>query len=158
MCETLTAIPRPTAWRGVPRVPTRYAAMRVLPWPGVSAWPAPSAAAVRRASNARIGVAGALRRMSGIAPSPPGTLAVDEAADESDEDPAGAPPVARGVVVPAGVAAPDVDDPGRTVAVATSMGPIGSASGTSSAGRVGPPGDAVNDTDRTLGAPPRPVG
>src|SRR5215470_1867613 len=41
--------PRISACRAVPREPTREAATTVLPWPGSSAWNAPSAAATRSA-------------------------------------------------------------------------------------------------------------
>ena len=37
VCDTLTAAPSPMAWRAEPRVPTRYAAINVLPCPGVRA-------------------------------------------------------------------------------------------------------------------------
>ena len=43
MAETMT--PRSTASTGRPRVPTRYAAMTVLPCPGASACPAPNSSA-----------------------------------------------------------------------------------------------------------------
>ncbi len=56
MCEMLTDSPSPSACRPVPLVPTRYAAISVLPWPGVSAWPAPSAAAVISETRITIGV------------------------------------------------------------------------------------------------------
>ena len=56
VCDTLTDSPSPTAWSGVPRVPTRYAAISVLPCPGVRAWPAPSAAAVSNDTSRTTGV------------------------------------------------------------------------------------------------------
>ncbi len=101
------------------------------------------------------GVAGADRRASGIEPSPPGTAAdvdVDAAetamgagvgATAAGGATSGASPLAL-----AAVAAP----------VATSTGPIGSASGTSRTGSAAPPADAVNETERTLGAAASPPG
>ena len=97
VCDTLTARPRPTAWRGVPRVPTRYAAIRVLPCPGVTAWPAPRTPAVRSAISAISGVAGALRSTSGIELSPLGTVVVDDTTDEATDDATGTEPGAAAV-------------------------------------------------------------
>src|SRR4051795_2811756 len=39
VCVTVTVPPRISAWRADPRVPARYAATIVLPWPGGSAGP-----------------------------------------------------------------------------------------------------------------------
>ena len=47
---TVTVRPSSTACRGVPRVPTRYAATIVLPWPGLSACAAPQNIASSSAS------------------------------------------------------------------------------------------------------------
>ena len=77
VCEKVTDSPSPAAWSGVPRVPTRYAAISVLPWPGVSAWPAPSAAAVRIEMSRTSGDRSAVRKIEGRSPlvTPPGTPA-----------------------------------------------------------------------------------
>ena len=48
VCATVTVPPSMTACRGVPRVPTRYAATSAFPCPGVSACAAPQNAATRR--------------------------------------------------------------------------------------------------------------
>ena len=76
VCDTATDRPSPTAWIGVPRVPTRYAAISVLPWPGVRAWPAPRANAVsERDEQDERGEVGRRGRSSGSSPppTPPGT-------------------------------------------------------------------------------------
>ncbi len=74
MCEIATDSPRPAAWSGVPRVPTRYAAISVLPWPGVSAWPAPNANAVTSERAMISGVRSTTLKIVGSsAATPPGT-------------------------------------------------------------------------------------
>ncbi len=152
VCDTDTAAPRPSAWRGVPRVPTRYAAISVFPWPGVRAWPAPRSTAVANASSASAGVTGSDRRMSGIAPSPPGTAPVPE-------DPDVATPAAGAVDAAAeadGEGASDgagaADAEGVAAGPAMTTGSTGSASATSNGASTGPPGVAVNAAVRTSGA------
>ena len=49
VCMVVMVRPSPMAWRGVARVPTRYAAAIVLPWPGSNACSAPNATAVSKA-------------------------------------------------------------------------------------------------------------
>src|ERR1051326_75457 len=48
VCASVTKMPRATASVARPRVPTRYAAATVLPWPGVAACTAPSQKLDRR--------------------------------------------------------------------------------------------------------------
>ncbi len=66
VCVTVTIAPSTTACRGLPRVPTRYAATIALPWPGESACtaPQPKAATSSRSKHAlaRRGVAEDLRQ------------------------------------------------------------------------------------------------
>ena len=57
--------------------------------PASAAWPAPRTPAVRSAISAISGVAGALRRTSGIELSPPGTVVVDDTTDCVDRRRAG---------------------------------------------------------------------
>ena len=116
VCDTLTDSPRPSACSGRPRVPTRYAAISVLPCPGVRACPAPSAAAVRSETSRTTGVRSAERKIDGRSPVP---------------TPPGTPATGTGLA----------SAPGAVVRLATSMPApsIGLASAMSSGGSVGPP-------------------
>ena len=97
MCEIATDKPNPTAWIGVPRDPTRYAAINVLPWPGVSAWPAPIRTALRSEPRRTSGVRSAVRKMLGSSPAtPPGTAPAPDAVEPPAPD-AVAPPAPEAI-------------------------------------------------------------
>ncbi len=101
-----------------------------MPWPGVRAWPAPSAAAVSTEMSRITGVRSAVRKIDGRSPAvtPPGT----------DPGPADAPGLA-----PGGLAAA----PALVLGSGLPPGAAGSsglASGISNAASVGPPGETVN--------------
>ena len=136
VCDTLTDRPSPTACIGRPRVPTRYAAISVLPWPGVSACPAPSAIAVRTDNSNTIGVRVASRKIDGTSPppTPPGTAGPADAEAEGCADPEGdgpADPEGDGPADPEGdgPADPEGDDSGT-------VGAPGTASPSGNAGRA----------------------
>src|SRR5215207_4960715 len=96
------------------------------------------------ASRASAGVTGSARRISGMAPSPPGT-------EPPPDEGGAAPPVPSDGEEGGGDGAGEADaagDAGAPIAI----GSTGCASGTSSGGRVAPPGVAVNDADRMSGA------
>ena len=140
VCETVTLNPRATAWTAVPRVPTRYAPIRVLPWPGVIACPAPRAIAASNEPKSTIGERSRVwSRPAMSPPTPPGTAAepVVTAGDAGTE--------AGETVVPGG--ADPVAAPGSVGYSAAAPG-SGCVSGTLNGGRVGPPGLTENDTER----------
>ena len=124
VCDTLTDSPSPTAWSGRPRVPTRYAAISVLPCPGVRAWPAPRAAAVNNDTSRITGVRSAERKIDGRSPVP---------------TPPGTPATAPGLATAAGAEG--------SAATPTPAPSTGLASATSNGDSVGPPSVATTDIE-----------
>ena len=96
MCDRATDSPSPTACNGRPWVPTRYAAIRVLPCPGVTACHAPSPAAVNTDRIRTSGVRSAVRKIDGSSPAvtPPGTTPAVTACAAGAARPRSRPPAA----------------------------------------------------------------